>query len=171
MKIPEKLRKALNKQVNNELIASYTYMGLAAWCDANGYPGMAHWMKMQVQEEQFHVWKIYDFLINSGYDVQLIDIPAPKLDIEDPLGAFKAALDHEEMVTGNYYELQELALAEKAYAAQGLIQWFLSEQVEEEKNVQEVIDNILKMKDHPGAMMMLDGKLGTRPAPTPPAAE
>ena len=171
MRLSEKLGDALNVQVRNEMIATYTYMGLAAWCDANNYPGMAHWMKMQVKEEMFHVWKLYDFLNDNGYEVKLLDVPAPTFDVSNPTDVFEESLSHEQMVTENYYKLNEIAIEDKVYNAQGIIQWFLNEQIEEEKNVSDVLDMVKRMEGHPGSMMMLDKDLLNRAAPAVPTAE
>src|SRR5210317_307026 len=115
MRLTDRLGKALNEQIRNEMIATYTYMGMASWCDANNYPGMAHWMKMQVQEEMMHVWKLYDFLNDNSYRVILLDVPAPEQDFNSPEDVFAAALKHEEMVTGNYYDLNAIAIEDKVY--------------------------------------------------------
>jgi len=171
MRLSERLGKALNEQIRNEMVATYTYMGMAAWCDANNYPGMAHWMKMQVQEEMMHVWKLYDFLNDNSFEVKLLDVPAPQDTFSNPQEIFEAALKHEQMVTGNYYDLNALAIEDKVYNAQAIIQWFLSEQIEEEKNVGDVLDMVKRMVDHPGSMMMLDKDLGSRQAPLPSSPE
>jgi ferritin len=133
----EKMVKALNEQINNELYASYLYLSMSAWFETQNWPGFAKWMKIQSQEEYGHAMKIYDYVIERGQEVTLTAIAAPKTAWKKPLEAFK-------------------------HATQIYLQWFVSEQVEEEKNVDEVIQALTKIGDSTGALFMLDHRIGKR---------
>lgn len=158
----EKMVKALNEQINNELYASYLYLSMSAWFETQNWPGFAKWMKIQSQEEYGHAMKIYDYLIERGQEVTLAAIAAPKTAWKKPIDAFKDAQAHEQKVTGNFQDLTDLAIKLKDHATQIYLQWFVSEQVEEEKNVDEVIQALTKIGDSTGALFMLDHRIGKR---------
>jgi ferritin len=158
----EKMVKALNEQINNELYASYLYLSMSAWFETQNWPGFAKWMKIQSQEEYGHAMKIYDYLIERGQEVTLAAIAAPKTAWKKPIDAFKDAQAHEKKVTGNFQDLTDLAIKLKDHATQIYLQWFVSEQVEEEKNVDEVIQALTKIGDSTGALFMLDHRIGKR---------
>lgn len=158
----DKMVKALNEQINNELYASYLYLSMSAWFEAQNWPGFAKWMKIQSQEEYEHAMKIYDFLIDRGQTVVLAAIAAPKTEWKKPIDVFKDAMAHEKKVTGNFQDLTDLAIKLKDHATQIFLQWFVTEQVEEEKNADEVIQALVKIGDSTGALFMLDRQLGKR---------
>jgi ferritin len=158
----EKMVKALNEQINNELYASYLYLSMSAWFETQNWPGFAKWMKIQSQEEYGHAMKIYDYVIERGQEVTLTAIAAPKTAWKKPIDAFKDAQAHEKKVTGNFQDLTDLAIKLKDHATQIYLQWFVSEQVEEEKNVDEVIQALTKIGDSTGALFMLDHRIGKR---------
>lgn len=158
----DKMVKALNEQINNELYASYLYLSMSAWFETQNWPGFAKWMKVQSQEEYEHAMKIYDFLIDRGQTVVLAAIAAPKAEWKKPIDAFKDAMAHEKKVTGNFQDLTDLAIKLKDHATQIFLSWFVTEQVEEEKNADEVIQALVKIGDSTGALFMLDRQLGKR---------
>lgn len=157
-----KIEEAFNKQINAEFYSSYLYLSMAAYFEWRSLPGMAHWMRLQVDEENAHGTKFYDFIHERNGRVKLAAIDAPEVEWDSPLAAFEAALAHEQKVTGLINDLVNLAMAEKDHAAANFLQWFVDEQVEEEANAAEVVD-MLKLAGEKGtALFMIDRQLGQR---------
>jgi len=164
--ISEKMEIALNKQINAELYSSYLYLSMAAYFESVDLAGCANWMRAQTQEEIFHAMKMYDFLNERGGRVKLTAIEAPPTEWESPLAVFEHAYKHEQLVTSLINDLMELAISEKDHATQIFLQWFVSEQVEEEASANEVVQK-LKLAGDSG-LFMVDRELGQRVF-TPPA--
>ena len=153
---------ALNDQIQKEFYSSYLYLAMSAHFEANNLPGLAHWMELQANEEQAHAMKIYKFLQDRGGEVEFQAIAKPPVRWKSPLEAFQKALEHERAITASIHKLYELALKEKDYPTQVMLQWFINEQVEEEKGV-ELIVHQLKLIDARGtAILMLDHQLAKR---------
>jgi len=165
-----KIQDGFNKQLNAELFSSYLYLSMAAYFESLNLRGMANWMRIQAEEENTHAMKFFDFINERGGKVVLAQIDAPPVEWSSPGAAFEAAYQHECKVTGLINELVDLALREKDHAANAFLQWFVTEQVEEEASVLEITEQ-LKLAGGQGAMLfMLDRELGQRtPPPTPPA--
>ena len=153
---------ALNDQIKHELHSAYVYLGVSAYCDRMSLPGFAHWMRMQSQEEISHAMKILDFINDRGGIVKLQAIDAPAFDFGTPLQIAEKALEHERKVTGLIENLYGLAAKEGDYATQALMQWFVTEQVEEEKNAGLLVDQMKMIGDNRTALLMLDMELGKR---------
>ncbi len=162
MKMPEELEKMLNEQVKNELNAGYIYLSMAAWFESKNLPGSARWMKAQSKEELGHAMKIFDYLYDRGARATLLEIPAPKAGFESSLDAFKTALGHEQSVTAKIQELYELSVKTGDTASTVFLQWFVNEQVEEEKTVEDIIARLSLVKEDSAGMFMLDRLLGER---------
>jgi len=160
--INEAVQNALNDQIKHELYSAYVYLAVSAYCERHGLPGFAHWMRMQSNEEQVHAMKIFDFISDRGGVVKLQAIDAPATDYGSPLDIAKKALEHEQRVTGQINKLYELAVKEHDYATQALMSWFVTEQVEEEKNATLLIDQLEMAGDNRSAILMLDMELGKR---------
>jgi ferritin len=154
--------RALNDQIKHELHSAYVYLGVSAYCDRVSLPGFAHWMRMQSQEEVSHAMKILDFINDRGGVVKLQAIDAPAFDFGTPLQIAEKALEHERKVTGLIENLYGLASKEGDYATQALMQWFVTEQVEEEKNAGLLVDQMKMIGDNRTALLMLDMELGKR---------
>ena len=167
--IMKKMEQALNGQLNAEYYSSYMYLSMAAYFSSIDLPGFANWMRIQVQEEEFHALKFYDYIIERCGRVILQTIEAPPSEWDSPLEAFKATLAHEQKVTGLINDLVYLAREEKDNATEIFLQWFVSEQVEEEDSVNTVLGQLKLIKDSPQALFMLDKELAQRTF-TPPAA-
>ena len=165
----KKMEQALNGQLNAEYYSSYMYLSMAAYFSSIDLPGFANWMRIQVQEEEFHALKFYDYIIERCGRVILQTIEAPPSEWDSPLEAFKATLAHEQKVTGLINDLVYLAREEKDNATEIFLQWFVSEQVEEEDSVNTVLGQLKLIKDSPQALFMLDKELAQRTF-TPPAA-
>jgi len=159
-----KIQDAFNEQLNEELFSSYLYLSMAAYFEAQNLTGMAHWMRLQHAEEHEHGMKFFDFINNRGGRVMLAKIKEPKTNWESPLDAFEDACGHEAKVTGLINRLVELSQAEKDPAAGTFLQWFVTEQVEEEATVQAIKDNLKLAGGNTVALFMIDRELGQRSA-------
>jgi ferritin len=158
----QKVRDAMNDQIQRELESAYIYLSMAAYFDSISLPGMAQWMRSQFQEEQFHAFKFYDYIGDRGGRVVLQPIGQPPVEFESPLDVFEKTLAHEQKVTGFINDLYALAIAEKDFASQMFLNWFVEEQVEEEKTANDIIDVLKRIGDNGHALIMLDKELGQR---------
>jgi len=164
-----KMQEAFNRQINAELYSSYLYLSMAAYFESQGLKGMANWMRIQVQEELQHVVKFNDFVIERGGRVLLTAVDGPKTDWASPLEVFQDAYEHECKVSELINNLVDLATAERDHASSVFLQWFITEQVEEEASALEVVDKLKLVADHPHALFMIDKDLAQRTLQ--PAAE
>jgi ferritin len=160
--IGKAMQDAINEQINKELYSSYLYLSMAAYFEDKNLPGFAKWMHMQDGEEREHAMKLYEFLVDRGGRVALKAIAAPESDWKSALELFKQVAAHEAAVTASIHNLYEVALKEKDYAAQAMLQWFITEQVEEEKNATEIVSQLEMVEARGTAIMMLDHRLGKR---------
>lgn len=159
----KKLEKALNEQLNMELQSGYIYQSMAAYFEKNNFRGFARWMDMQAKEEQGHARKIYDYIFSKGGTVTLTAIDSPKANWKNTEEVFKESLEHEQAVTKSIDKIYTLARKENDYATEIFLQWFITEQVEEEENVSEIIEKIkLLGVTNSSAMYLLDKELGER---------
>ena len=157
-----KMQKAINDQVNFELYSSYIYLSMSSYLKSLNLNGFAHWMEIQVQEELAHAMKLYNFLQERGGAVEFQEIPKPKKEWNSPLAAFKNALDHEQIVTSRINSLVDLALDLRDHATNAHLQWFISEQVEEESNVLGIVQQMKLAEGSPNGLFMLDRELAQR---------
>lgn len=169
--IKEKIQDALNKQINAELYSSYLYLSMSAYFESINLKGFANWMRVQTQEELVHAMKFYDYLIERGGKVLLSSIESPPTEWPSPLAIFENAYQHEQKVTGLINKLVDLAIAEKDHATNNFLQWFVSEQVEEEASADEVVQKIKLMGDARGGIFMLDRELAQRVFTPPTTSE
>ncbi len=160
--LSKKMYDVLNAQVNHELESEYIYLQLAAWSKANNLEGFSNWMKHQAEEEREHAMKIHDFLIDNEHEVILTGIDKPKLNIKSAVDVFRASLKHEQKITKNIHDCYTVALAEKCYKSQIMLQWFIEEQVEEEANAKSVLDKLETLKDSPSSIYWIDKELKKR---------
>ena len=160
--ITKSLQDAINAQINKELFSSYLYLSMAAYFEDKNLPGLANWMRKQADEEREHGMKFYDHLVGRGGRVVLKAIEAPKTDWKSSLEVFEEVAGHEAKVTASINALYELALKEKDYPAQVMLQWFITEQVEEEKNAAEILANLKLIEERGTAVLMLDHRLAKR---------
>lgn len=167
--LKEKIQEALNKQLNAELFSSYLYLSMSAYFESINLKGFAHWMRIQTQEELVHVMKYFDFLIERGGKAILSSIESPPTEWASPLAVFEHAYQHEQKVTGLINDLVNLAISEKDHATNNFLQWFISEQIEEEASADEVVQKIKLMGVASGGLFMLDRELAQRIF-TPPTA-
>lgn len=158
----KKIEEAINAQINAEMWSAYLYLSMAAWCHANGNPGMGNWFEVQFKEEQDHAQIFFNYVISRGGKVTLSPIDAVPTAWESILDVFKNTLAHEQKVTSLINNLFALTTAENDYATQSMLKWFIDEQVEEEENAQNIIDNLNMIKDNGYGLYMLDKELGAR---------
>jgi ferritin len=158
------MEAALNEQVNNELYSSYLYLAMAAWFEARNLSGFAHWMRLQQQEEQMHGLRIYDYILERGGEISLGEIAAPPADWANPLEVFEFTLEHEQSVSASINRLVNLAIKESDHASNAHLQWFVTEQVEEEASVDAVVKQLRLVGDAGHALFMIDRELGQRSA-------
>jgi len=159
-----KLEDALNRQLNAEMYSSYLYLAMAAHFHAADMEGFAHWMVVQSQEEMMHTMKFFNFINDRDGRVALAEIPAPPGEWPGTREVFEATYRHEQEVTASIDRLADLADEENDRAAKVFLQWFISEQVEEEASVKSIIQKLKMVGDSGGGLYMLDKELGARVA-------
>ena len=162
--IPEKLKAALDEHVSAEIGAAYLYLAMSADFESKAYKGFARWMRVQFQEEMAHALKFVDYMLARGAAIGWKDAKAPATAFGSPLETFEKTLAHEQEVTARIHKLYHLAAAEKDTATQVFLQWFVTEQVEEEARVTEIVDKIRLVADRPGSVLYLDKEYGKRTA-------
>ena len=160
--IGKSVQEAINAQIAHEFYASHLYLAMSAHFEEINLPGFARWMRLQSEEEREHAMKFFDYLNDRGGSVELRAIDQPPAEFQSALDVFQQALEHERKVTGLIHGIYELALREGDYATQAFLQWFITEQVEEEKNASQVIEQIKMTGGQPGALFLLDRELGAR---------
>ncbi len=163
--ISEKMQNAINKQINAELYSSYLYLAMASYFESVDLPGCARWMYAQTQEEIVHAMKMYDYVNEAGGRVILDAIEKPQAEWDSPLAVFEHAYKHEQLVTSLINDLMNLAIEEKDHATQIFLQWFVTEQVEEEASASGVVNRLKLAGDH--GLFLVDKELGQRAMPIP----
>jgi ferritin len=166
----KKMQEAINSQINAEIYSSYLYLSMSAYFESINLSGFASWMRAQAQEEMVHAMKFYDYVNERGGRVILGPIEAPPSEWESAVSVFDATYQHEQKVTGLINDLVDLAIEEKDHATNNLLQWFVSEQVEEEASASGVLNKAKLTGDAPGGLFMLDQELGARVFTMPVAA-
>lgn len=160
--IHEKMEKAFNEQINKELYSSYLYLSMAAYFQNLGLSGFANWMRVQVQEENFHAMKMFDYVINRGGKVILETIDKPEYVWKSVLEVYEETLKHEEYVTSLIYKLSDVADEVKDRASISFLQWFIDEQVEEEATASDVIAKLKLISDNGDALYAMDKEFAAR---------
>lgn len=158
----QELRNALNAQIKHELDSAYLYLAMSAHFEAENLPGFAKWMRLQAREEQAHAMRFFDYLNDRGERIVLDAVDRPPAEFDSPLAIFEAAQEHEKKVTGLIHSLYDLASQKKDYATQVMLQWFVEEQVEEEKSAGEIVLQLRMVGTNPAALFMLDRQMGSR---------
>jgi ferritin len=160
--ISEPVLQAMNTQIMHEFYSAYFYLSMSAYFHTANLPGFATWMQVQAQEEQSHAMKFYEYILDRGGKVSLQAIAQPPAEFDSPLDIFKKAYAHEQKVTGLILDIYNTATAQKDVASQIFLQWFISEQVEEEKNASQIVDMLEKIGTNVGGLYQLDHNLGKR---------
>ncbi len=160
--INEKMQAALNEQINAEFYSSYIYLSMAAYFDSENLPGFSSWMKVQAQEEVSHAMILFNYVCERGGRVLVEAIEKPDTEWESTLAAFEAAYNHECKVSGLINNLVDLALELRDHATNAMLQWFVSEQVEEENSADDIVQKLKRASGNPNAILMLDSQLAAR---------
>jgi ferritin len=165
--LSKKVAKALNEQVTKEIASSYLYLQMAAWFETQNLKGFATWLKVQAQEELAHGMIFYNFLVERGAQVELGEIAKPEAVFSSAQHVFERVLAHEEGVTASINNIMDVAIKDHDYATQRRLDWFISEQVEEEANATEIIARTKLLGDGQ-SLFLLDKDLGLRTFVMPP---
>lgn len=156
------MQDAINEQIKNEFYSAYLYLSMSAHCQTVNLPGIAHWLRLQSQEEASHALKLFDYVHDRGGHVILKAIDQPPAKFQSPIDIFQQTLEHERKVSGMIHRLYALAVKESDYASQALLQWFVTEQVEEEKRASQIVEQLKMTGDGGPALLMLDRQLAAR---------
>ncbi|RLF37656.1 MAG: ferritin [Thermoplasmata archaeon] len=162
------MEDALNEQLNKEMYSAYLYMAMSAHSTHIGLPGFANWFMVQYKEEMDHAMKIYRYINDQGGKVKLAAIDEPPSEFEDAMDMFQKTLKHEQFITKSIHELMDLAIQERDHATQIFLQWFVTEQIEEEGNDNEIIAKLELAGKEGNGLFMIDKELAAR-VYTPPA--
>lgn len=158
----KKVYEAMNEQIKHELYSAYFYLSMSAHCDAANLPGFAKWLKLQAKEEQEHAMKFYEHLLDRGEKVVLKAIEQPPVEFSSVKDIFTKVYEHEKLVTSLINGIYTKAYEAKDVASQIFLQWFINEQVEEEKHASSILDMVTKVEGSVGALFQLDHVLGER---------
>jgi ferritin len=158
------VQEAINEHINRELYSAYLYLSMAAYSEAINLSGFAHWFRVQFREEVDHALKFFDFVNARGGRVTLQAIAQPPSDFGSPTDLFERTLTHEREVTEGIYRLHELAIRENEHACLPLVQWFIAEQIEEEKTADQILQQLKLVGDEGPGLFLLDQQLGARTA-------
>ena len=158
----KKIQKAINDQIQAELESAYSYLAMSLLCNDKSLPGSAHWLRSQWQEETSHAMKFIEHVHSRGGSVSLKSISVDQPKWTNLEGMFRTVLKHEQAITNSINKLYELAVSEKDYPLQILLQWFITEQVEEEGSVQTILDRIALVGESGASLLLLDRQLGER---------
>lgn len=162
MPIRPDLAAALNDQLNMELAASHLYLAIAARFDAMNLPGFAHWMRLQSEEERGHAMRLFEYLTDRDHEVTLAALAAPKLPDRDVRALVEAVGAHEQKVTASINTIYTKAVEHADFATQAHLDWFVTEQVEEEKQVADILGRLALIEAGRGSLLMVDKELAAR---------
>ena len=165
--LSKKMEKAFNGQLNKEMYSAYLYMAMSSYADSQGIKGIAHWFMVQYHEEMLHAMKIYEYIQEQGNDVILGAIDKPEGTFTTALSLFEAALEHERFITRSINELMDLAIEEHDHASKAFLEWYVSEQVEEEQNATDIVQTLKMIGDNSAALFLYDKDLKTRAVNVP----
>lgn len=158
----QRVFELMNKQIKYELDSAYLYLSMAAYFESESLPGCARWMRLQASEEQEHAMKFFDFIFERGEAVTLLGIDQPPAKFDSVREVFKQTLEHEKKVTSLIETIYAAALEDKDYASQIFLNWYIDEQVEEEKNATDILESLRIGGESGPALLMLDRQLGKR---------
>lgn len=162
MNLSKRMQEALNQHLHHELESSYLYLSMAAYLSTENFPGAAHWMRLQAKEELFHAMKFYHYINDrSGHNI-LLALDAPPVAWKSLLDVFESGLEHEKEMSVKINALVDLSLQEKDHATNSMLQWLVTEQVEEEATFTELINKFKLAGDDGSGMFMIDEGLAKR---------
>ncbi len=158
----EKMTKAMADQVNAEFYSAYLYLSMNSYLESINLAGMANWMRMQTQEELYHGMKMYDFILERGGRIILDGIAQPPAEWDSALAVFENAYAHEQKVTALINNLVNIAQDERDHATNIFLQWFITEQIEEEANASGIVHKLQLIGNDASGLFALDQDLGSR---------
>jgi len=161
--ISKKMEQKLNDQINAELSAWYSYLSMSAYSKSLSLDGVATWFAAQSEEERTHAMKIYNYLDEQDASIELKEIKKPILDFGSIEKCFTKSLEQEKHVTKLITELMDLAVEEKDYGTQVLLQWFVNEQIEEEASIRKIIEDLKLIKDSGQGLFIFDREMMSKP--------
>ncbi len=164
MRITQKMQNAINEQINAELYSSYLYLAMSSYFEEINLKGMSHWMNIQAQEEIAHTMKFFNYIYDRGGKVTLKAIKAPPNNWSSALEVFEEAYNHECKVSSLIHDLVHMAEKEKDYASSSFLQWYVTEQIEEEASALEIVDKLKEIKNDKAGLFFIDSELSKRPA-------
>lgn len=156
------MQDAINEQIKNEIYSAYLYLSMSAYFESISMPGSAKWMRSQHDEEQMHAMKMFDFINDRNGRVTLKAIDQPPADFASPVAVWEMVLEHEKKVTALIHKLYEQAVKENDYATQTFLAWFISEQVEEEKNATLMLERFKQAGSNAASLLLFDGHFTKR---------
>lgn len=160
--ISKEMQERLNKQLNNEFYAFYLYLSMSAYCTNISYDGFARWFSLQSDEERGHAMRIYRYLLDQDAPIKLLPIDQPPSDFKSLVDVIEQTLANEQKVTKQICELASFAQKDNDFATATFLQWFITEQIEEESLVRNVLDQIKRIQNSNEGLMILDRELGSR---------
>ena len=158
------IQKAFDTQIKDELESAYLYLSMSSYCHAESFSGFGKWLRLQAQEELGHGMKLFDYVHHRGGHATLQAIEEPKSEFKNIFELFKIVLAHEEKVTERIHKLYEMSTKENDYASQIELQWFVTEQVEEEQNATLIVEQLRMIGDSKAALLMMDKEMASRSA-------
>lgn len=158
----KKVGAAMNDQLQKELQSAYVYLAMSSYTESLSLPGISQWLRAQWEEELAHAMKFYNFIVDRGSRVEFKALDAPPVDYSSPLQVFETALEHERSVTRSINDLYALVADEKDFASQAWLDWFATEQVEEEKSVGQIVDDLKRVGEKGDGLYLIDRALAER---------
>jgi ferritin len=163
--INARVRGIMNEQIKNELESTTIYLSMVAYFHEHNLDGMAHWLRVQSHEETTHAMKFFDHIIDRGGKVELLDLKQLKTDWSSPLEIWKDAYAHEQFITGKIHSILKVVREESDFTAEPMLNWFVKEQIEEEKNTSGILAQMERIGDSKDGLYMLDKELAARAWP------
>ena len=160
--LSERMLETLNKQINYEFFAAYSYLALTAYFEDTDLKGFAHWMRLQHEEELVHAYKVFDFVNDRGGRVTLAALDTPQASWDSPLEALAFALEMERQNSQHIYAVVDIAMEERDHATHAFMQWFVNEQVEEEALASDMLQQLRLVGDNNNGLFLMDRELGQR---------
>ncbi|MEE8363934.1 MAG: ferritin [Dehalococcoidia bacterium] len=160
--ISASIQAAMNEQIGNEFFSALAYLSMSAYCEAEDLPGASAWLRAQYQEELTHAMKFVDFIQDRDGRVSISATDRPPEEFASLVSVFETALAQERAVTAQINAIYAAAVAEDDYASQAFLDWFVTEQVEEEKSVSDVVERLKLAGDNSAAILIVDSELGGR---------
>ena len=165
-----KMEEAFNAQIASEFYSSHLYLSMSAYSESINLPGFGHWMRLQSEEERAHALRLFEYVHARGGRVELREIMEPPAEFRSALDMFEQALAHEKEVTQDIYRIYNQAQKADDYASETELQWFIREQVEEEKTAAHIVAQLNMVGDQPTALLMMDRYLASRSVPAEPSS-